>query len=104
MAKSRVKINFEVEDELGKWNRVELVGRFAQTLDALIRAGERGITSLEISSWALRLSHYVFILRTEHGLAISCEMEEHDGPYPGRHGRYRLETPARIAEQGEIAA
>lgn len=72
----------------GKQRRIKLIGRFAWTLRQLIEAGRKGITSLERP--APRLSHYIYILRRDHGLAIETRPEQHDGPYPGRHGRYIL--------------
>jgi hypothetical protein len=47
-----------------------LNGREAQTLIALVEAKQQGTTALEISSWALRLSAYIFNLRKECGLDI----------------------------------
>jgi len=76
---------------------LRLVGRFAQTLRALVDAGDRGVTALEISTWALRLSHYVYVLRHRCGLAIEMARESHDG---GWHGRYVLRTPVRIVAVG----
>ena len=58
---------------------IEVVGRYAQTLMALVEAGPRGVTALEMSSWTLRLSHYIFILRTRDGLNIETQNEPHDG-------------------------
>lgn len=64
-------------------------GRFAQTLGALVNAGPRGVTALEMQSWALRLGHYVWVLRHRYGLPIATETEPHDG---GNHARYKLNT------------
>jgi hypothetical protein len=58
-----------------------------RTLLALIDAGPRGTTALEISTWALRMSHYISELRHRWGLSILTESEPHDG---GAHGRYVL--------------
>lgn len=62
-------------------------GRVAQTLCWLCERRERGITAQEMSSWALRLSAYIHILRHEHGLDIDMQREHHNG---GAHGRYFL--------------
>ena len=78
---------------------LRLTGRYAQTLRALIEAGDRGVTALEISTWALRLSHYVFVLRREHGLEIEMQREPHDG---GWHGRYFLRTPVCILDSAAV--
>ena len=67
---------------------IEVSGsRYCQTLRALIEAGDKGITALEMASWAFRLAHYIHILKKEHSLPISTEHEAHPG---GFHGRYRL--------------
>lgn len=70
-----------------------------RTLTALVDAKGKGITALEISSWALRLGHYVWLLRHDHGLIIQTIREPHDG---GDHGRYILHSRVEIdAEGGE---
>ena len=58
-----------------------------RTLRALIDGGERGTTALEVSTWALRMSHYISELRHRWGLNILTTSEPHDG---GEHGRYVL--------------
>src|SRR5688572_11738222 len=58
-----------------------------RTLLALIDGGERGTTALEVSTWALRMSHYISELRHRWGLNILTTSEAHDG---GEHGRYIL--------------
>ena len=37
------------------------------------------------------------------GLTISTTNEPHEGPFPGMHGRYRLETPVTVVN-AEVAA
>lgn len=74
-----------------------LKGRYAWTLDALISAGEKGITPIERP--APRWSHYVDILRDREGLHIETIEERHSGPYRGTHGRYVLRTPVQIVER-----
>ncbi len=64
----------------------EVRGQVARTLLALVAAQDRGCTALELSTWALRLAHYILCLR-RLGLEISTEREKHPG---GWHGRYRL--------------
>lgn len=76
-------------------------GQEARTLLALCDAGARGITALEVSTWALRLAHYCLKLRKQ-GLSIPMEREDHAGPVKGWHGRYRLETQVEIL--GEYSA
>ena len=68
-----------------------ITGRTVQrTVIALLSSGRKGVTALELSSWAFRLGAYVHILRTQYGLHIETIREEHDG---GFHGRYFLKTP-----------
>ncbi len=64
-----------------------------RALVALINAGSKGVTALELSSWAYRLGAYVHTLRHNYGLAIETLREPHDG---GWHGRYVLHTPCQI--------
>ena len=64
-----------------------------RALSALINAGSKGVTALELSSWAYRLGAYVHTLRHDYGLAIETLREPHDG---GWHGRYVLHTPCQI--------
>lgn len=68
----------------------QVIGRPAQTLEALIESNTAGITALEMSSWAFRLGAYVHILRHDYGLNIETLREPHDG---GWHARYVLHTP-----------
>jgi hypothetical protein len=91
-------IRAEVAEPDGRVRRFSVIGRFAQTLDALAKAGPAGITSQEVGGWAVRLSHYIFRLRRDHGLSIDMELEEHGGAFPGQHGRYRLLSRVRIVE------
>ncbi|WP_411290783.1 hypothetical protein [Sphingorhabdus sp.] len=64
-----------------------------RALAALISAGSKGVTALELSSWAYRLGAYVHTLRHDYGLEIETLREPHDG---GWHGRYVLHTPCQI--------
>lgn len=66
----------------------------AQTLQMLLKTGNKGITALEMSNtWALRLAAYVFELRHKYGLEIAMQREEHEG---GWHARYILITPVQV--------
>ena len=95
----RLEITAAVQEPCGSVRNIACCGQVARTLRALVEAGPRGVTSLEISSWALRTSHYIFVLRHRHGLDIETVREPHDGPAgPGSHGRYFLKTPVRIIE------
>ena len=72
---------------------IELRGQAAKALLALVAAGPRGCTALEVATWAYRFAAYCHELRHEHGLAIRTDREEHPG---GWHGRHVLETPVEI--------
>lgn len=77
----------------------KLRGRYAWTLNALVEAGERGVTPIDRP--APRWSHYVDILRDREGLSIETIEEKHGGPFRGWHGRYVLRTPVEILEREE---
>lgn len=77
----------------------QCTGQPARCLMALVRASDRGITALEMSSWALRLAAYVHELRQRFGLDIHMDRESHDGPAgKGWHGRYSLRSSVRVIE------
>jgi hypothetical protein len=93
----RIKKRFMVFDREGGAPRtVELVGRFAWAMGQLIDARSKGITTLE--NPAPRLSGYIHRLRHSWGIPIASEDEQHDGPYAGRHVRYRLSVRAEFAD------
>ncbi len=99
----RLKLTFQIFRPEGD-EIITLQGQYARTLFHLIQAGKKGITALEISSWALRLSHYIFILRTEYFLEIEMVREPHGGPAgEGWHGRYFLHTSVKILSDSEAA-
>ena len=81
----------------GTERRFVVTGQIGRTLKALVAAGPRGVTSLDIAAtWALRTSHYVFVLR-RLGLEIEMRRELHEGPAgTGWHGRYILRSKVRI--------
>ena len=66
-----------------------VTGQTAKALAALAEAGKRGVTALEVNSWAYRLGAYVHELRHRHGLAIETQREPHEGCW---HGRYVLRS------------
>lgn len=68
-------------------------GQTAKALIALVNGGDRGVTALEVATWAYRFAAYCHDLRTRYALAIRTEREEHPG---GWHGRHVLETPVTI--------
>lgn len=102
----RLSLLFAISNDDASERLQSLKGQYARTLRALIQAGPKGITALEVAkTWALRLSHYVHILRRDHGLTIALSWEPHDGAAgPGRHGRYTLQTAARLIEGDEAEA
>ena len=83
---------------LSERREIQVVGRFAQTLRALVEAGPKGVTALDLAHWAVRLSHYVWVLRRRHGLHIDMVEERHGGDYPGKHGRYFLRSQIRLID------
>ena len=93
--KTPARITFKV---LSTGAVFEVEGQESRTLVALVDAGHRGITSLEVSTWALRLAHYIMKLR-RRGLEIDMERERHGGPVPGEHGRYFLRSGIQILLQ-----
>jgi hypothetical protein len=74
-------------------------GRIAQTLEHLLEAGPKGITALEMGTWAVRLSHYVWVLRHRHLVNIATRFEEHGGEFPGKHARYTLRDQVQILDR-----
>jgi len=99
------KLGITAEIIYGIENRTVTVrGQYARTLRALIESGRKGITALEVSStWAMRLAHYIHILKREYSLPIRMEWEKHDGAAgPGRHGRYFLDAQASIIANSEL--
>lgn len=72
-------------------------GQTAKALRALVAAGGRGVTALEVSTWALRFAAYCHDLKHKHGLAIETLSEKHDG---GWHGRHVLRSHVELVEAG----
>jgi len=75
-----------------------VTGQTARALLALVEAGSKGCTALELSSWALRLAAYTHTLRHDHGLSITTEHEGHDGGWHGRHSLLDHVTVIAIEE------
>jgi hypothetical protein len=75
------------------------IGRYGDTLRALVVAGEKGVTPLERP--APRWSHYIHILRREHNLAIETVTENHGGDFPGTHGRYVLREELKLLNSSD---
>lgn len=96
---SKIRSRFKI---LGADRICEVEGQEARTLAALHDAGATGITALEVSTWALRLAHYVMKLK-KLGLSIDMVREKHSGPVPGWHGRYILRSQVSILDKSEAA-
>lgn len=93
-----VKMEIRVGGAAGRTLNVK--GRNAWALDALLRAGERGVTPIERP--APRWSHYVFKLR-EAGLIVETIDEPHAGTYSGYHARYVLRSAIEVLEEERAA-
>lgn len=93
--KTKLVLHFRI---VGSDAILKVRGQEARSLAALVAAGPRGITALEVSTWALRLAHYAMKLR-RLGLAIEMVKEPHEGP-GGKHwhGRYILKSPVEVVE------
>jgi hypothetical protein len=60
-------------------------GQTARALVALVEAGPKGCTALEVSTWAYRFAAYCHDLIHDHGLNIETLREDHPGGWHGRH-------------------
>lgn len=94
----RLTVNFRVEP-----NSILQVagGRDAWALQALVAAGEGGVTP--IGTPGPRWSAYIFNLR-QMGLVIETVHESHSGPFPGTHARYVLRSDVSIVDDETVAA
>jgi len=103
---ARLRITAAIADADGAERTIATTGQIARTLRALTEAGSRGITALDVAgTWALRLSHYVFVLRRDYGLNIPLTWERHEGAAgPGKHGRYHLANDVRILSASDARA
>ncbi|PAQ09602.1 hypothetical protein CIT26_13520 [Mesorhizobium temperatum] len=79
-----------------------LHGRAAWMMRELVKAGKRGVTTIELPA-GVRVSHAVYLLRRE-GFIISMQREAHGGEFAGVHGRFRIETPCTIVNDGSAVA
>jgi len=102
----KLRLQFVVTDDDVGHRDLVLVGQYARTLRALIQAGPKGITALDVANtWALRLGHYVFVLRREHDIDIETRREDHDGVAgKGWHARYLLHTRCKLSGADEAEA
>jgi hypothetical protein len=93
-----VKMQIRVGDAEGR--PLQFKGRDAWALDALLQAGERGVTPIERP--APRWSHYIHRLR-QAGLVVETIHETHAGAYAGHHGRYVLRSEVVVVEAERAA-
>jgi hypothetical protein len=70
-----------------------LVGRLAETMAALVQAGERGLTERDAGEFCWRLSEYIAQLRNRYGVPIATVEVVHRG---GWHARYVLEFSVTV--------
>lgn len=89
----------EVINPDGSRRPIRPAGRDAWALLELCRAGPKGVTPLERP--APRWSAYVHKLRRDWGIDIATLDEPHDGPFPGRHGRYVLRSQVTLRDDHE---
>jgi hypothetical protein len=84
----------------GEAREICVRGQAARALLALVEAGTRGVTALEVCTWALRLAAYCHWLKKRCGLLIAMVREPHPG---GWHGRHILRSRVEIlsVERGE---
>ncbi|HAD86496.1 MAG TPA: hypothetical protein DCG48_03955 [Rhodospirillaceae bacterium] len=84
--------------------RIVVTGnRFCRTLRELVKVGPRGTTAAEMASWALRLAHYVHILKRNYGFHIDMKREPNSDGI-GWHGRYFLRDRVQIVGPEREAA
>ena len=93
----RKKTTFIVTDGDGGMRQLNLVGRTAQTLEALVKFGDAGITANTLGGPAIRISNYILALRRDHNLKISTTAEKHGGPFAGTHGRFRIKSNVTLS-------
>jgi len=81
--------HYELKTETGELVRLAVSGRFRWALDELIKAGDKGCTTID--NPAPRWSAYKHGLMGM-GLPIVTVRESHSGPFAGHHGRYILKA------------
>lgn len=94
---SRLTVTADVMGAEGA-RSVTVKGQTAKALLALVDAGNRGCTALEVASWAFRFAAYTHELRTLHGISIRTDREPHAG---GWHGRHVLESQVTVTAISE---
>jgi hypothetical protein len=96
------RIRFTVFDQGEATRVIEPYGRDAWMCGKLVHVGGRGITTLECGG-APRVSGYIHKLRHIYGLQIASIDEMHDGPFAGRHVRYKLMQRVEFADSADAA-
>lgn len=102
-ARSQHLMRVQILDDRGEADGLPktVQGRDAWALNHLIEAGKSGCTAIETPG--PRWSHYVWKLRG-YGFSIETIPEEHGGPFPGRHARYRLHSRLMVIGSERVAA
>jgi hypothetical protein len=72
---------------------ITLPKRATWFLDELVKAGANGVTTVAYPG--VRVSDCLLKLRRA-GIAVRTIYEPHDGEFPGRHGRYVLESAVEL--------
>jgi hypothetical protein len=90
------RIAFNIFEGDGNIRTVTPPPRVGWALSELIAAGRAGVTSME--NPAPRLAAYIHKARHVFRIAIESITETHDGPYPGKHARYRLLSRVEFAD------
>lgn len=98
---SRLHITAEVIDGI-ETRTVEMTGRDAWALAALVKAGARGCTPIDHPG--PRWSGYVHKLRHKYGIHVETIDEKHGGQFAGRHARYVLRSVVRIVASNDAVA
>lgn len=96
-SKAQVSIKVHVLDDNGNpvGNPIKFIGREAWACRELIKAGERGISSLH--HIGPRLAHYVMKC-WRAGLTVEMVKTAHAGPFAGWHGLYVLRSKLLVIE------
>jgi len=98
---SKLKISAVVATVDGQ-RRFIVSGQTAKALLALVEAGPKGCTAMEVATWAYRFAAYCHDLIHAHGLRIVTEREEHPGGWHGRHILLDHVTIERVSGGAEI--
>ena len=93
------RIAFNIIEGGGNVRTITPPPRVGWALSELIAAGKAGVTSME--NPAPRLAAYVHKAKTCFGITIESLTETHDGPYPGKHARYRLLSRVEFADPAD---